>query len=121
MIGAALAAKAAGAGHRSIAHEFRRAPATVRGWLRRFASRLEVVRAFFTVLAVRVESDPVVPGPGENAWSDAIAAISSVRKAIWRRFEPREIVGEVTLWRSACAATSGRLLSPRWSARIAVR
>src|SRR5690349_9516318 len=60
VIGAALAARAAGAGHRSIAARLGRAPETVRGWLRRFGSRAEVVRAFFTAVLVRVEVDPVI-------------------------------------------------------------
>jgi hypothetical protein len=42
VIGLALAAKAAGAGHRRIAVELGRAVETVRGWLRRFAGRVEV-------------------------------------------------------------------------------
>lgn len=41
VIGAALAARAGGAGHRSIAAQLGRSPQTVRGWLRRFACRLE--------------------------------------------------------------------------------
>ena len=39
VIGAALVAKAAGAGHRRIAMVLGRPAETVRGWLRRFAGR----------------------------------------------------------------------------------
>jgi hypothetical protein len=48
VIGSALAAKAAGVGHRRIAAGLGRPVETVRGWLRRFAGRLESVRAVFT-------------------------------------------------------------------------
>jgi hypothetical protein len=41
VIGAALLAKAAGSGHRTIAAGNGRPPGTVRGWLRRFARRAE--------------------------------------------------------------------------------
>jgi len=50
VIGAALEANAAGAGHRSIARRLGRPVSTVRGWLRRFASRSEQLRAGFTRL-----------------------------------------------------------------------
>ena len=48
VIGAGLTAKATGAGHRLIAALLGRPPETVRGWLRRFAERVEAVRAVFT-------------------------------------------------------------------------
>jgi hypothetical protein len=55
-------AAAAGAGFRVIARVLGRPPETVRGWLRRFASRAEAVRVFFTVLMARTSPDPVMPG-----------------------------------------------------------
>ena len=48
VIGSALEAAAAGAGHRAIAAGLGRPASTVRGWLRRFAARAEGVRALFT-------------------------------------------------------------------------
>src|SRR3954447_1953290 len=48
VIGAGLTAKATGAGHRLIAALLGRPAETVRGWLRRFAGRVEPVRAGFT-------------------------------------------------------------------------
>ena len=48
VIGAGLTAKATGAGHRLIAALLGRPAETVRGWLRRFAGRVEAVRAVFT-------------------------------------------------------------------------
>lgn len=113
VIGAALAARAAGAGHRSIAQELGRAPETVRGWLRRFGSRAEVVRAFFTAVLVRVEVDPVVPGPAGSGWADALTAIAGAWSAASSRFRDGG-VGVLPVWRSVCAVTSGLLLSPSW-------
>lgn len=123
VIGAALAARAGGAGHRTIAARLGRAPETVRGWLRRLTGRLETVRSFFTTLMVRVEVDPVIPEAGVSAWADALSAICGAWTATSSRFRGGSgvlgvgsSVGLVTLWRSACAATSGRLLSPSWPA-----
>jgi len=44
VIGAALRAKAAGAGHRPIAAQVARPASTVRGWLRAFARNAEAAR-----------------------------------------------------------------------------
>ncbi|MFN8079303.1 MAG: hypothetical protein U0Q19_07035 [Kineosporiaceae bacterium] len=121
VIGAALAARAAGAGHRSIADRLERARETVRGWLRRFAGRLETVRSFFTALMVRVDVDPVVPPVGESGWVDALTAITGAWKATaWRLGAGPNVegVGVVTAWRGVCAATSGALLSPSWPASL---
>jgi hypothetical protein len=110
VIGAALAARAAGAGHRVIAQRLGRSAVTVRGWLRRFGSRVESVRSFFTVLMVRVDIDPHVPPGSGSAWGDAITAITAAWQVLGRRFD----VGTVTLWQSACAVSRGGLLSPSW-------
>jgi hypothetical protein len=67
VIGAGLTAKATGAGHRLIAALLGRPPETVRGWLRRFATRVEPVRAVFT----GAQADPAGPG---SAGSGAISA-----------------------------------------------
>jgi hypothetical protein len=50
VIGTALEAKARGEGFRTIAAGVGRPTETVRGWLRRFAARLESVRSVFTGL-----------------------------------------------------------------------
>jgi hypothetical protein len=63
VIGAALRAKAAGGGHRGIAEQLGRPPATVRGWLRRFRARVEQVRVVFTLRARALAPDQVLPGP----------------------------------------------------------
>lgn len=76
VIGAALAAKAAGAGVRTVAAVVGRPVDTVRGWLRCFAGRAEAVRVVFTALLVEVGVDPVVPAVTRSVFADAVAAIA---------------------------------------------
>ena len=111
VIGAALSAKAAGAGARRIAAGLGRPVETVRGWLRRFAVRAEVLRVWFTVLLVDTGIDPVPPAAGRTAFADAVAAVLGAVVAARSRW-PR--VGEVSPWWWACAASAGRLLAPSW-------
>lgn len=110
VIGAALAGKAAGAGHRRIAGMLGRPAETVRGWLRRFAGRVEPVRVVFTGWCRALAADPVLPGPGGSAWADAIAAITSAAAGVSSRFD----IGEVPVWAVASAISNGRLLAPGW-------
>lgn len=111
VIGAALAAGAAGSGARPIAAASGRAVATVRGWLRRFGSRAEAVRVFFTGLLVETGVDPVPPAQAPSPFADAVAAIAGAAVAVSSRWPG---IGEVTPWQAASAASGGRLLSPGW-------
>jgi hypothetical protein len=63
LIGAVFVARAAGIGHRRIAVLLGRPPGTVRGWLRRFAGRVEAVRVVFTRWCRALALDPVLRGP----------------------------------------------------------
>jgi hypothetical protein len=110
VIGAGLTAKATGAGHRLIAALLGRPPETVRGWLRRFAARVEPVRAVFTRWCRALAPDPVLPGPAGSAWADAIAAVLAVAAAVGARFS----LGEVAVWQAASAVSGARLLLPGW-------
>lgn len=74
VIGAALVAKAAGSGVRSIAVLPGRPVETVRGWLRRFGRRAEQVRVCFTVLLVDTGPDPIPPAALASRFADAVAA-----------------------------------------------
>jgi len=109
VIGAALAAKATGGGHRGIAERLGRPPATVRGWLRRFGARVEEVRVVFTLRCRALAPDPVLPGPAGSGWADAVAAVSAAARAFMARFSV-----EVPVWQVASAVSAGRLLSPGW-------
>ncbi|MGH9164911.1 MAG: hypothetical protein ACRDZW_05280 [Acidimicrobiales bacterium] len=105
VIGAALAAKAAGRGHRRIARDLGRIAETVRNWLRRFAAGAEAIRSFFTVLAH--DLDPMLGAiePAGSALADAVEAIAYAARAGVGRLGPRGP------WSFASAATGGRLLS----------
>ncbi|MGD0687667.1 MAG: DUF6431 domain-containing protein [Streptosporangiaceae bacterium] len=113
VIGAALEAAAAGAGHRRIAGLVGRPASTVRGWLRRFAGRAERVRAFFTVLLARTAPDPVMPAGAPGLVAAAVSAVAGAAAAVAARW-PR--IGEVPVWAAASAASGGRLLAPGWPA-----
>jgi hypothetical protein len=117
MIGAGLAAKAGGAGYRRIAAALGRPVETVRGWLRRFAGRVEAVRVVFTgwCRALAPDPDPVLPGPAGSAWADAVAAIIAAARAVAARFG----IGEVAVWEVAAAVSAARLLAPGWPPRAA--
>jgi hypothetical protein len=111
VIGAALAARAAGAGARRAAAVVGRPIETVRGWLRCFAHRAEVVRVVFTALLVGVGVDPVPPAAMSSAFADAVAAVVGASAAVRSRWPE---VGELPLWALVSAVTGGRLLAPGW-------
>ena len=111
VIGAALAAAAAGDGHRKIAGVLGRAASTVRGWLRRFAGRAEEVRVFFTVLLARTGPDPVMPAGAAGPVAAAVSAVAGAAVAVAARWPE---LGEVPVWAAASAASGGLLLAPGW-------
>jgi hypothetical protein len=110
VVGAALTAKAGGAGYRRIAVVLGRPAETVRGWLRRFAGRVEAVRGWFTVLLRAVAADPVMPDPAGGGWADAVAAVGAAGVAVAERFA----VFGLPVWGWAAAVSGGRLLAPGW-------
>jgi transposase-like protein len=112
VVGAAIAAKAAGAGARPIAGLLGRPLGTVREWLRRFGGRVEAVRGWFTGLLCAVAVDPVPPEPAWSGWADAVAAMQATAVAVAARFA----VTGVTVWQVVGAASSGLLLAPGWPA-----
>jgi transposase-like protein len=106
VIGAALLAKAAGAGHRTVAAGVDRPASTVRGWLRRFGRRAEQLRVLFT--GVLHALDPAAGSllPTGSGASDALAAMGAAAAAAVRLFGPR------CPWQFASAASGGLLLGP---------
>jgi transposase-like protein len=113
VIGAALTAKAAGSGHRSVAAELGREPSKVRRWFRRFASMAEEIRAHFTRWAHAL--DPVLGpvAPTGSAFADAVEAIGRAAMAAVRRLGPRPS------WPLASVLSGGGLLATRsdlWAA-----
>ncbi len=110
VIGAALADKAIGLGHRKIAQRLGRPVSTARGWLRRLGSRAEPVRAAFTALAATLTVDAPLPAAARSLFADVVEAIGAAAVAAARRFGVRVVSG----WRLASAVSSGRLLAPGW-------
>jgi hypothetical protein len=115
VIGLALEAKAAGAGHRVIAGRLGRPASAVRGWLRAFTARAEQVRLVFTALAAALVTDPPLPAPAGSPAADAVAAVAAAAAAAAR--VPG--VGTVARWQLAAAVTCGLLLAPAWPAGVA--
>jgi hypothetical protein len=110
VIGAGLEAKAAGRGHRWIAGALGRPAATVRGWLRRFASRAEPIRAAFTSLAVRVDPDAAPVEAASSRLGDAVVAVLAAATAVGRRWGGSPL--GLSAWQVAAALTHGGLLAP---------
>lgn len=106
VIGAALAARVGGAGHRTIAAANGRSAGTVRGWLRRFGRRAEQLRVLFTVLLHALDASAGVLLATGSACSDALAAVGAAAAAAVRLFGPR------CPWQFAAAASGGLLLGP---------
>jgi hypothetical protein len=114
VIGAALLARAAGAGHRQIGCDLRVPAATVRGWLRVMTGRLEPVRMHLLQVARRAGVDWPVPKALGSPWRDLIAALGAAAAAVTGRFGPVGVLGPVTAWQVATACSAGRLLAPGW-------
>lgn len=115
VIGAAVMARAEGSGHRRIGQQLGVPAATVRGWLRRLAGRLEPARVFWLQVAVRAGVDIGVPDARGCPWRDLLAALELATAAVRGRFGPAGVLGPVTDWQVAAATTGGRLLTPRWA------
>lgn len=107
VIGAAIEAMVAGQGYRRIAGRLGVPADTVRGWLRRFAERAGLVRAYFTRCAVALDPElgPVLPAG--SAIADALEAIAVAARAWVLRFGPGDP------WPIASVLSGGVLLATR--------
>jgi len=114
VIGAALLARAAGSGHRTIGQKLGVPASTVRGWLRVMAGRLEPVRLQLLQVARRAGVDRPVPGALGSPWRDVLAALGAATAAVTDRFGRLGVLGPVTAWQVAAACSAGRLLAPGW-------
>jgi hypothetical protein len=104
VIGWALEAKVAGMGHRSIAQQLSVPAATVRGWLRRAASRGGRVAARLMQVARAAEPAGRDPPAGDGIATLVGAAVLAAKA--WS-----DLSGEpVEPWHFAVAHTTGRLL-----------
>jgi hypothetical protein len=105
VIGRAVMAAAAGAGHRKAAARVGRPPSTVRGWLRRFRLAAARVAAHFAVWAHRLDPNLAVVEWAGSMLADALAAIGVAARAASLRFGPRPG------WSWVSVLTGGALLS----------
>jgi hypothetical protein len=106
VIGTALLAKRAGAGHRPIAGMLGRPVSTVRGWLRRFTSRAEGWRVWFTGLLHALDPMAAAITATVSVFGDALQVLGLAAAAATRLFGPRPP------WQFASAASDGLLLGP---------
>lgn len=106
VIGAALEGQAAGKGHRPIAAAAGRPVSTVRGWLRRFATRAEHARVEFTRLLHALDPVAVALTPRGSVVADAVEVIGRAAAAMVVRLSP------VGPWEFVARASAGRLLAP---------
>ena len=107
VIGAAIAASVAGEAYRRIAGRLGVHADTVRGWLRRFGERAEVIRSYLTRCAVVLDPElgPVLPAGGGVA--DAVEVIAVAARAWVLRFGPADP------WQVASRLSGGELLATR--------
>jgi hypothetical protein len=105
VIGEAIEAHVAGEGHRPIASRLGVPADTVRGWLRRFVGRAELIRALFTRCAVAL--DPMLGSvlPAGSGVADALEALAVAGRAWVLRFGPRPV------WQIVSRLSVGGLLS----------
>ena len=104
VIGAAIEAKVAGEGFRRIATRLGACPETVRGWLRRFAERAELIRAHFTRCAVALDPELGAMLPAGSDVADALEVIAVTARAWVLRFGP------AGPWQIASRLSGGLLL-----------
>jgi hypothetical protein len=107
VIGEAIEAKVAGSGYRSIASRLGVRAGTVRGWLRRFEERAELLRAYFTRWAVVLDPELGAIVPAGGGVADALEAIAVAVRAWVLRFGPSDP------WRVAGVLSGGVLLATR--------
>jgi len=104
VIGAALTAAAAGAGHRRAAERVGRPASTVRGWLRRFRTAAARVAAHFAAWAHRLDPMLVAIEPAGSPVADAVEAVGVAARAASLGLGPRPG------WSWASVLTVGGLL-----------
>ena len=107
VIGAAIEASVAGEGYRRIAGRVGVYADTVRGWLRRFAERAELIRAHFTRCAVWLDPELGLVLPAGSGVADALEAIAVAVRAWVLRF------GSGDPWQIASRLSEGLLLATR--------
>jgi len=116
VIGAALVARASGAGCRRIGAAAGRPMSTVRGWLVRLERNGRPLRAAFTALVHRLEVSPPVLTAGRGEAAEAVAAMGEAAAAV------RRLLGTsmraLSPWQVVAAVSHGGLLAVTAPARL---
>jgi hypothetical protein len=107
VIGAALLAKAGGAGHRPIAALLAVPASTVRGWLRRIVSVAQRVLAVFAAVAAELGTEFTPPAATAGPVAAVVELLGALSAAVARR-----LGGSCSSWRLAAVLSGGRLLAP---------
>lgn len=105
VIGRGLELAARGVATRAVAVTIGIARSTVRGWLERFRSRTEVLRAHFTAWLLWLAPSASRVDPVGGVVADAVAAVVAAGLVAV------EVLDAASVWQFASAATGGRLLA----------
>ena len=107
VIGAALLAKAGGAGHRRVAAMVGVPASTVRGWLRRITAVADRVLAVLAAAAAELGVDFLAPAPAAGPVGAVVELVGALARGATLR-----LGGSWVPWRLAAVLTGGRLLAP---------
>ena len=107
VIGAALLAKAGGAGHRRVAAMVGVPASTVRGWLRRITAVADRVLAVLAAAAAELGVDFLAPVPAAGPVGAVVELVGALARGATLR-----LGGSWVPWRLAAVLTGGRLLAP---------
>jgi len=111
VIGAALVAAARGVPWTRIAVQIGVPFETVRGWLRRFARRAGLVRAWLLGLLDALVDDPRLPAGQEGPLAGALSVLSELHAQMPSRWP---LVASLPPWQLAARLSRGGPLSPAW-------
>ena len=107
VIGAALLARAGGAGHRRVAVLVGVPASTVRGWLRRITAVADRVVAVLAAAAAELGVDFLPPAPAAGPVGAVVELVGALVRGATLR-----LGGSWVPWRLAAVLTGGRLLAP---------
>jgi hypothetical protein len=111
VIGAALVAAAGGVPWTRIAARIGVPFETVRGWLRRFTRRAEVVRAWLLGLLDALADDPLLPAGEAGAVAGALSVLAELHRQMPARWP---LVAALSPWQLAARLSRSGLLAPAW-------
>ncbi|HUK67353.1 MAG TPA: hypothetical protein VLW50_01130 [Streptosporangiaceae bacterium] len=111
VIGAALVGAARGVPWTRIAAEIGVPFETVRGWLRRFAGRAELVRAWLLGLLDALVDDPRLPAGQAGPLAGALSVLGELHRQMPARWP---LVTGLSPWQLAARLSRSGLLSPSW-------